>query len=312
MLVEGRPGQRPIDALVQNFHDVYQSLLVAAAGPGSGQGGDANLPIKLQSLRANASRLPRVLAGLVLSAANEFETNAAETSLEQLGKTLARNVSGPCHDILDNKYPFTPGASAEVPLPDFARLFAPGGIIDRYFAQNLAPFVDVGGKDWLWRRETRLGRELSSATLRQFQLAAEIRDAFFRPGEPTPSIRIAILPTALNADIDMALLSVDGQIVQGYQSGSSATTVTWPGGATGSANLSFTPALPGRQSVLGFQGSWAIRRLLQAGSAAENGDGVDVRFVIGGRDAAYKIRAEPGPNPFLLPALSEFSCPSGF
>ena len=312
ILVEGRPGQRPIDALVQNFHDIYQSLLMAAASSGAGSRGDANLPMKLQSLRLNASRLPKVLASLVLSAADEFEGNAAKASLEQLNRTLAQNVTAPCHQALDNRYPFAPGASAEVPLSDFARLFAPGGVIDRYFAQNLAPLIDISGKDWKWRHETLLGRDLSSATLRQFQLAADIRDAFFRQGESMPAIRVAITPTSLNADIDMALLSVDGQIVQGYQSGSSESTVTWPGGATGSANLSFTPALPGRQSVLGFQGAWAIRRLLEAGNVTPNGDGIDIRFVIGGRDAAFRIRAEPGPDPFLLPALSQFTCPAGF
>ena len=30
-------------------------------------------------------------------------------------------------------------------MADFARLFAPNGIIDRFFAQNLAPMVDMSG-----------------------------------------------------------------------------------------------------------------------------------------------------------------------
>jgi len=310
MLVEGLPGQRPIDALVQNFHDIYQSLLVAASG--SGQGGNASLQLKLQSLRLNATRLPKELAGLVLAAADEFEGNAAETSLERLNRSLAQTVTAPCREALDNRYPFAAGGATEVLLADFARLFAPGGIIDKYFAQYLAPLVDMSGQDWQWRHETQLGQQLSAATLKQFQTAAEIRDAFFRQGETTPAIRITIAPASLNADIDMALLSVDGQIVQSYQTGSTASTVNWPGDATGSANLSFTPALPGRQSVLGFQGQWAIRRLLQAGTVTPNGDAIDVRFVIGGRDASYTIRADPGPNPFLLPALASFTCPSGF
>jgi type VI secretion system protein ImpL len=310
LLVEGRPGQRPIDALVQNFHDIYQSLLVAASG--SGQGSNASLPLKLQSLRLNATRLPKPLAGLVLTAADEFEGNAAETSLERLNKSLARTVTAPCREALDNRYPFAAGSAKEVSLADFARLFAPGGIIDKYFAQHLAPLVDMGGQDWQWRRETPLGQQLSGATLKQFQAAAAIRDAFFRPGETMPAIRITIAPASLNADIDMALLSVDAQIVQSYQTGSTASTVNWPGDASGSANLSFTPALPGRQSVLGFQGQWAIRRLLEAGAVTPNGDAVDVRFVIGGRDASYTIRTDPAPDPFLLPALSSFTCPSGF
>jgi type VI secretion system protein ImpL len=310
LLVEGRPGQRPIDSLIQNFHDIYQSLLVAASN--SGQGGNASLSLKLQSLRLNATRLPKELAGLVLAASDEFEGNAAETSLERLNKSLARTVTAPCREALDNRYPFAAGSATEVSLADFARLFAPGGIIDKYFAQYLAPLVDMSGQDWQWRHETQIGQQLSAATLKQFQTAAEIRDAFFRQGETMPAIRITIAPASLNADIDMALLSIDGQIVQSYQTGSTASTVNWPGNGSGSANLSFTPALPGRQSVLGFQGQWAIRRLLQAGTVTPNGNAIDVRFVIGGRDAAYTIRTDPGPDPFLLPALSSFTCPSSF
>jgi type VI secretion system protein ImpL len=229
-----------------------------------------------------------------------------------LNKSLAQTVTAPCREALDNRYPFAAGSATEVSLADFARLFAPGGVIDKYFAQYLAPLVDMSGQDWQWRHETQLGQQLPAATLKQFQIAAEIRDAFFRQGETMPAIRITIAPASLNADIDMALLSVDGQIVQGYQNGSTASTVNWPGNGSGSANLSFTPALPGRQSVLGFQGQWAIRRLLQAGTVTPNGDAIDVRFVIGGRDATYTIRTEPGPDPFLLPALSSFTCPSGF
>jgi type VI secretion system protein ImpL len=309
-LVEGRPGQRPIDVLVQNFHDIYQSLLAAASG--SSQAGNDSLPQKLQSLRLNATRLPKELAGLVLAAADEFEGNAAETSLERLNKSLAQTVTAPCREALDNRYPFAAGSATEVSLADFARLFAPGGVIDKYFARYLAPLVDMSGQDWQWRHETQLGQQLSAATLKPFQTAAGIRDAFFRQGETMPAIRITIAPASLNADIDMALFSIDGQIVQSYQTGSTACTVNWPGNGSGSANLSFTPALPGRQSVLGFQGQWAIRRLLKAGTVTPNGDAIDVRFVIGGRDASYTIRTDPGPDPFLLPALSSFTCPSGF
>jgi type VI secretion system protein ImpL len=312
LLVNGRPGERPIDALIRNFHDIYQSLRAEAAGTEEGRQADASLPLKLQSLRLNATRLPKVLANLVLAAADQFEGNAAETSLDALNATLARLVTMPCRQMLDDRYPFTPGTSNEVSLKDFARLFAPGGIIDGYFARNLAPLVDMSSQGWEWRRGTRRGRGLSETTLRQFRMAAEIRDAFFRQGETMPAIRITIAPASLNADVDMALLSIDGQIVTSYQSGGSASTVKWPGNGSPSANLSFTPSMPGRQSVLGFQGRWALRRLLQAGTLTPNGDDVDARFVIGGRDASFTIRTDPRPDPFLLPALSEFSCPSGF
>ena len=39
---------------------------------------------------------------------------------------------------------------------------------------------------------------------------------------------------------------------------------------------------------------------------------MQARFVIGGRDVTYTIQAGSGTNPFLLPALSGFSCPKAF
>src|SRR5690606_10174462 len=60
-LVEGRPGQRPIDALVQNFQDLYQGMLLAASAPVQAERANASLQLKIQALRLNVSRLPKVL-----------------------------------------------------------------------------------------------------------------------------------------------------------------------------------------------------------------------------------------------------------
>ena len=43
-----------------------------------------------------------------------------------------------------------------------------------------------------------------------------------------------------------------------------------------------------------------------------NGDNLEARFVIGGRDVAYTVQVASGGNPFALPALSGFSCPTSF
>ena len=39
-------------------------------------------------------------------------------------------------------------SSFRLPLDDFARLFAPGGLIDGYFNTQLRPYVDTSGKVW--------------------------------------------------------------------------------------------------------------------------------------------------------------------
>ncbi|AWC24001.1 type VI secretion protein IcmF [Aminobacter sp. MSH1] len=312
LLVDGRPGQRPIDALIQNFHAIYQNLTVSAAAPARGDRVNANLQLQISNLRANASRLPKTLARMVHAAADDFEGDVAETSLAQLGQMLEQTVSGPCEEAIANRYPFGGGGAQDVPIADFSRLFAPSGVLDRFFAQNLASFADMSGQEWQWKQESRLGRGLSKSTLKQFQLAAEIRDAFFPLGGSTPAVNITFTPFSLHGDADMALLDVNGQVVQSYQNGSSPGTVTWPGSQTaGSANLSLTPELPGRDSALRFEGPWALKRLLDAGTSTLNGDKLELRFVIGGRDVAYTVQVNPPGNPFALPAFSGFTCPKG-
>ena len=55
-----------------------------------------------------------------------------------------------------------------------------------------------------------------------------------------------------------------------------------------------------------------MKRLLDKGSVTANGDNLEARFVIGGRDVAYTIKTGADGNPFTLPALSGFSCPKAF
>ena len=80
-LVDGRPGQRPVDGLVRNFRDIYQSLRLAASDPAGSERASSTLQLKIQALRLNASRLPGVLANMASAAADEFEGQAAETTI---------------------------------------------------------------------------------------------------------------------------------------------------------------------------------------------------------------------------------------
>lgn len=310
-LVAGAPGQRPIDALTQNFREIYQSVRLAADVPAQTDQANANLQLQISTLRANASRLPKALARMVSAAADDFEGTAAETSVAHLNEMLDEAVARPCEEAVAGRFPFAPAATDDVPMADFARLFAPGGVLDRFFAQNLASLVDMSAQDWEWKQDTKFGRNLAKSTLKDFQLAAQIRAAFFPLGGPVPSINFTFTPLSLHGDADTARLNIDGQILQATQAGNTPGLVTWPG-TSGSASLSLTPELPGRESALKFDGPWALKRLLDKGVNTANGDSLEARFVIGGRDVAYTIQTGAGSNPLMLPALSGFSCPKAF
>ena len=111
----------------------------------------------------------------------------------------------------------------------------------------------------------------------------------------------------------MALLDVNGQIVQSYQTGNAPGIVTWPGGmASGSASLSLTPEMPGRESAVQFDGPWALKRLLDTATITRNGDNLEARFVIGGRDVAYTVQVSLGRQSSLASRAVRFQLSEGF
>jgi type VI secretion system protein ImpL len=311
-LAEGDPGQRPIDQLVDNLNGIYQNLTAAASNPNLAVTATQQVHQQVAALRANASRLPDPLSSMMLAAADEFEGDAASTTAGELNQQLNNRVTRACREIIENRYPFAEGSNREVPLQEFARLFGAGGIIDRFFNENLAQLVDTSGEEWVWRADTRLGRELSAAALRQFQNAAKIREAFFPSGGSLPNINLTVIPLTLSQNASAAEFEVNGRKLESVHRIDSPMDFAWPGSSLdGTASIRILPEFPDRSSSIGFRGSWALYRLLNAGRMSRSGDTLSVRYVLGGREVSYRIRIGSLADPFSLPALRAFRCPAG-
>ena len=87
-----------------------------------------------------------------------------------------------CEMAVNGRYPFVAGATSEVPMDDFARMFAPGGLLDGYFNTQLRPYVDTCGKVWKLQPVDGVVAPVTPDDLAQFQRAAAIRDLFFAGG----------------------------------------------------------------------------------------------------------------------------------
>ncbi|PXA96874.1 type VI secretion system membrane subunit TssM [Nostoc sp. 3335mG] len=312
LLLEGDTGRRPIDLMLQGFYEVYQNMVLSATNPSQQERANNALQIQVATLRAGASRLPRPIARMVNEAVEDFEGDAADTSIAQLNQMLGSTVTQACKAVTSNLYPFARNSERDVPVTDFGRLFAPNGIIDRFFAQNLAPLADMSVDPWVWKQDSRLGQQLSSATLREFQRAAAIRDAFFPQGGNMPMVSITIAPISLHGAAETALLEVNGQVVQALQGPNTPVTIQWPNvAAGGGVTLSMTPELPGRDSVAVFPGPWGLMRMVDRFPTTSSNGVITVRPVVGGRDVAYSLQVASIYNPFTMRSLSDFSCPAG-
>ena len=83
-----------------------------------------------------------------------------------------------------------------MPLGDFAKLFAPNGVIDGFAKTKLVGMVDMNGPVWKPIQLAEGVEALPPAAIANFQRAATIRDAFFPGGAANPAATLDLLLAA--------------------------------------------------------------------------------------------------------------------
>jgi type VI secretion system protein ImpL len=322
--LEGDAMRRPIDSIIANLNDIAQNLTLITENPQMTAQATASLQTEVAALRNNASRLPPPFSDMLRGAATEFEGSIAASTAGQLLQTLRDQVTPVCQQTIANRYPFVRGGNQEVPLGDFAKLFSPNGILDKFFTQFLAPYADTSRPDWSWRKDSPVGRSLAPDTLKQFQAAAYIRDAFFQTGGTMPTVSFSIKPPGapgvdVKTEIGGTVITSPGSPGQPSAFGaappppqpqsSGPTTVQWPGPSTRTAITVSNETGP--PSVLERTGPWSLFRMLEAGSLTAKAETASASFIVAGHELNYQISTGSVRNPLNLATLREFRCPSG-
>jgi type VI secretion system protein ImpL len=242
--------------------------------------------------------------------ARDAAGEGSSRTVQQLTDDMAQNVTAPCQQIVGARYPVAK-SDRDIPLADFARLFAPNGLIDKFFAANLASLANTGSKPWTWRSDSNITRPLSTTTLRRFQQASEIRDAFFPTGGALPNLSFTVTPLTLSGEAQTATLAVNGANVVAQQGSAAPGVLQWPGSGPGAASITIAPDMPDRKSTLERTGAWAFFRLADAGAMIQRGSAVNVSFIVGGREVSFSFSSASLDNPLSLASLRHFECPNG-
>lgn len=223
-----------------------------------------------------------------------------------------RDVLSFCQRALSNRYPFVAHAGEAVSLADFARFFAPGGVMDRFIHEGehrFTTFVDMTKSPWEWRSfDDSPG--IPRTRLREVQFATEIRDAFFERGQNQPSVAFQLRLRNMDNALERATLELDGQMFSYTPGITAAASLFWPGrGANGFARLQLFPRTGGRTPVSrSAEGQWALFRLLDEGRLIARGsDRFDLSFTLDGYSISFELLASSVDNPFRLD-LGDFRC----
>jgi type VI secretion system protein ImpL len=305
-------GEQPIQKLLDNLNGIYENLMLARTDPVNSASAAQTVQQMVSALRSqNANRLPSPFDRMMYDAANQFETEAANATVQDLTAQLQQELTQKCREITANRFPFAPQSKREVPWVEFGKLFGGGGIIDRFFAVKLDGMVDQTGEQWKWSEKTRVSRELSLSALKQFQNAAKIRNAFFPQGGIVPNVALTIAPISMSSNATNAEFEINGEKLEHAFGIDTPKNFQWPGSSLneGTASVAIFPEIMGGNWGIGYKGAWSLYRLFQRGSMSQSGDQLTVRFVIGGREVAYQVKVGSPDNPFTLPALRGFQCP---
>ncbi|MGL4325250.1 MAG: type VI secretion IcmF C-terminal domain-containing protein, partial [Beijerinckiaceae bacterium] len=341
VVVEAQGGRRIIDDVIKNLNDIHQSLM-GMSDPAQAAGAAQMFRVHLQSLSGNTTRLPPPFSTMLQTAANAFDADATGSTIARLNRALAEQVTEPCRVATQGKYPFSRGAGNDISIPDFEKLFATNGIIDRFFAVNYASYADTTKREWSWNQTSPVGRQLSPALLRDFQRAAAIRETYLRTGAAGFAFvarNMTIPPSAaqVRLEINGAIAATDAPelppappspVASGLASIFGApppppapvtppvpkppvapTPMQWPGPAGLQKAAVIVRDTSGRTVTQQKDGPWGLFRLLDGASVQRAGETVMVRFNVSGNDVSYGLNAPSGVNPITSTLLREFRCP---
>lgn len=310
-LTDRTEGPSELDRIIQLMTDVYDELNRLSLGQNLSTallGGTQNAPARLQS---EIGRMPAPMERWATQVVQASAGAAIGGARSEINASWQSEVLPFCTRAIDGRYPFDRQAQADVTLQDFGRLFGPSGLMETFFDENLARFVDTSQDPWQVRRVNGIDVGISNAVVQQFQRADDIKNSFFvAPG--LPDVTLDIIPSALDPGVEQVTLETGGQTVSYAHGPPQASALRWPGEQGARTRVAFTPVRSDLRNDITPEGPWAFFRLLDAAEVRRTNvsDRSRVVFNVGGRIAIFQLRAGSVLNPFTLDAFNTFSCPA--
>lgn len=299
----GAPSAAMNDAL-KSIDSLYVFLVGADSALRSGSApppSDASARLKAQ-----AGRMPTPFRQMLVELSETADANLVKVVDGNMARSAASDVGDFCRQAIAGRYPLDRGSSRDATPDDFARLFAPGALMDTFFQKNLQGRVDTSSHPW------HLNGGADAPFVASFENASVIRDAFFSGGERVPTIKLNIMPLDLDPSISEWSIDVDGQVIRYAHGPQAPMSVQWPGpNGTNQVRLQI---VGGTGASDGFvtSGPWALLRLFDHASLLRTGtaEKTQARFSVGGKSFAVEVTASSVRNPLNLAQLESFKCPT--
>ncbi|MDL0430913.1 type VI secretion system membrane subunit TssM [Marinobacter sp. TBZ242] len=289
---------------IQEAPDRGKAALSAARARMGLQGADP-----IFTLQRVASNQPAPLDRMLEKLASESWRVVLDQAVAQLERQWYQEVYQPFQQSLARHYPFNPGAGRDAALQDFERFFAPEGVLDQFYNENLKLFLEDHPEHIAGSRRASLVRRDVLASLEK---AKDIRRAFFtRSG--SLDLEFALEPLHLSSNKRRSVMNVDGQLVEFSHGPSQSIPLVWPNTLRDSveSRVTLVPTEVNRSPrSISENGPWALFRLLdEADITGVSSSAVDVRFALDEGEMRYRLHAGSNTNPFTQELLAGYQIP---
>lgn len=264
----------------------------------------------IYNLQRIADSTPDPVGRMLKSLADQSWQLIMASAISHLENIWIDDVVAPYQDRLAGRYPLMPGANQDVSLSDFEAFFAPEGILDSFYQDNLQPFIEGAPEQLVDTQGNSLLRESVFAAVEQ---AEQIRRAYFG-ADGALDVEFSLEPVSLSPDKRRSVISVDGQLIEYTHSASSRVSMIWPNTLRGGTDsrITMVPSEVNRSPrSMTRDGAWAWFRLLdEADITSVNERELELRFSVDGGAMRYRLLADGAPNPFTRPLAAGFQLPS--
>jgi type VI secretion system protein ImpL len=264
------------------------------------------------ALRADSAQRPEPVRAIMHDIADYTWTALLKEAHDYVDSVWTREVLPVCQGVIFQRYPLYASGTEDITLKDFGDFFRPGGIVDDFYEKYMSTLVVNRRTGLVPARIDGIAVPMRADALNQFQRAREIRTAFFSGSGSAPSVKFALKPVFLDANVLRATFVMDGKEIVYRHELPRAYDLEWPTRTEASTASVTLTLIDGKEEKVERSGPWALFRLVDASQLSSQGTADRFTFTIGkaaGAHISYELRAASVSNPFSLSVLRAYRCP---
>lgn len=259
-----------------------------------------------------SSRAPGQIATWIKALNEKAWKNVINAGVGYLNKQWQEQVYSFYRQAIEGRFPFALQGRGEVAIDDFANMFKPQGIIDRFISEELQPFA-------YWDNGTLKLSEVEGEklpvrieTLNKIKQAKNIRELFFGPTGQELALQIRVKASSMSTSCTRFDIR-EAERLFSYRHGPRLwQDITWPStGEDGFLSANFYKG-ENRIASKSYSGQWALFRIMFDGKSSATGDRRvrNLEYKLDEQDVVLQYALKDSHSPLKKSLLTSFYLPS--